>query len=136
MPGTYPFTHRFRVRYSEVDPQSVVFNSRYLEYADLVITEYWRECDVHFSGEEALEFHVVKAVVEFKVPIRADEWIDGKARTGRIDTSSLVTEIALYGLNGDDDLRATIELVNVHVDLASGKSLPIPDGVRERLLGG
>ncbi len=131
----YPFTHRFRVRYSEVDPQSVVFNSRYLEYADLVITEYWRERDIHFSGEEALEFHVVKAVVEFVQPIRADEWVTGKARTARVGKSSLVTEIALYGVNGEDDLRATIELVNVHVDLATGKSLPVPDSVRERLLG-
>ena len=32
-----PFSHRFRVRYSEVDPQAVVFNSRYLEYADVVV---------------------------------------------------------------------------------------------------
>lgn len=130
-----PFTHRFRVRYAEVDPQSVVFNSRYLEYADLIITEYWRSIDIHFSGEQALEFHVVKAVVEFKQPIRADEEIDGKAVTSRIGRSSATTEIGLYGLDGADDLRATIELVHVHVDLDSGKPIPIPDDVRTRFLG-
>jgi len=27
---SFPFVHRFRVRYAEVDPQSVVFNARYL----------------------------------------------------------------------------------------------------------
>lgn len=128
------FTHRFRVRYAEVDPQSVVFNSRYLEYADLIITEYWRSIDLHFSGEQALEFHVVKAVVEFKQPIRADEEIDGTAVTGRIGSSSVTTEIGLHGLDGEDDLRATIELVHVHVDLDSGKPIPIPDDVRERFL--
>ncbi|MGP1353365.1 MAG: acyl-CoA thioesterase [Parasphingopyxis sp.] len=134
MSKTTPFTHRFRVRYAEVDPQSVVFNSRYLEYADLIITEYWRSLDIHFSGEQALEFHVVKAVVEFKQPIRADEEIDGKAVTGRVGSSSVTTEIGLYGLEGADDLRATIELVHVHVDLETGAPIPIPDGARARLL--
>ncbi|MGP1284043.1 MAG: acyl-CoA thioesterase [Parasphingopyxis sp.] len=132
MPG--PFTHRFRVRYAEVDPQSVVFNSRYLEYADLILTEYWRALDLHFSGDDALEFHVVKAVVEYKRPIRADEEIDGTAETLRIGTSSVTTEIALYGLDGEDDLRASIELVHVHVDLENGTPVPIPDHARARLL--
>lgn len=130
-----PFTHRFRVRYSEVDPQSVVFNSRYLEYADLIITEYWRAIGLHFSGDEALEFHAVKAVVEFKQPIRADEEIDGKAFTGRIGNSSVTTGIGLYGLDGEEDLRTKIELVHVHVNLDSGKPMPIPDGARAKLAG-
>ncbi|MEM8696898.1 MAG: thioesterase family protein, partial [Pseudomonadota bacterium] len=91
-----------------------------------------------FSGEDALEFHVVKAVVEFIQPIRADEEIDGTAVTTRIGTSSVTTEIGLYGLKdkarGEDDLRARIELVHVHVDLESGKPVPIPDDARARLL--
>lgn len=129
-----PFTHRFRVRYSEVDPQSVVFNSRYLEYADLVLTEYWRSIGLYFIGEDVLEFHVVKAVVEFKQPIRADEEIDGTAVTTRIGSSSVTIEIRLYGMGGEDDLRAIVELVYVHVDLESGKPVPIPEDAKTRLL--
>ena len=34
-PG-FAFSTRFRVRYAEIDGQKVVFNSRYLEYADAV----------------------------------------------------------------------------------------------------
>ena len=132
MSETYPFTHRFRVRYSEVDPQSVVFNARYLDYADLIVTEHWRALDIHFSGEDAIEFHVVKALVEFRAPIRADEEIDGKARTVRIGNSSVTTEIALYGIDDAPDPRATIELVHVHVDLGDGKPQPIPASVRAR----
>lgn len=129
-----PFTHRFRVRYAEVDPQSVVFNSRYLEYADLMITEYWRSLDLHFSGDDALEFHAVKAVVEYRQPIRLDEEIDGTAATTRIGSSSVTTEIRFYGAGGTDDLRSVVELVHVHVDLDSGKPIPIPDSARERLM--
>jgi acyl-CoA thioester hydrolase len=129
------FRFQFRVRYSEVDPQSVVFNSRYLEYADLIITEYWRAIDLHFSGDDALEFHVVNAEVEYRKPIRADELIEGRARTERIGNSSVTTVIELHGKDANDDLRSHIELVHVHVDLDQGDPLPIPDGARQKLAG-
>ncbi len=132
-----PFTHRFRVRYAEVDLQSVVFNSRYLEYADLLITEHWRDCGVHFAGAEALEFHVVRAEVEFRQPIRVDEWVEGRVWTDRIGTSSVTTQIELHGCHDatPDDLRATITLVHVHVDLASGQPMPVPPQARLALGG-
>lgn len=130
------FSHRFRVRYAEVDQQAVVFNSRYLEYADVVMTEYWRVLGVQFSGEGAVEFHVVRAVVEYKKPIRSDEIIEGRAHTARVGNSSVTTAIELHGgENGADDLRASIEIVHVHVALETGSSERIPDGVRARLRG-
>ena len=127
-----PFTHRFRVRYAEVDPQSVVFNSRYLEYADLLITEPWRARGVHFAGDDSLEFHVVRAEVDFRSPIRVDEWVEGRAWTDRVGTSSVTTRIELHGTDDDaeQDLRASIVLVHVHVDLASGQPMPIPPRAR------
>ena len=36
------FFHPFRVRYSEIDGQGVVFNAHYLTYFDTTITEYFR----------------------------------------------------------------------------------------------
>ena len=137
-----PFTHRFRVRYAEVDLQSVVFNSRYLEYADLLITEHWRTCGVHFAGGAAstmgqLEFHVVRAEVDFRSPIRVDEWVEGLVWTDRIGTSSVTTRIELHGCDAatGEDLRSTIVLVHVHVDLASGQPMPVPPEARRALQG-
>ncbi len=136
-----PFRHVFRVRYAELDPQGVVFNARYLEYADLIVTEYWDARELRLSGEGALEFHVAKAEVNFRKPIRANEFIEGRAWTARIGSSSMTTRIELHGhdeVRGDgapaDDLRAEIELVNVHVDLETGKSMPIPQSARDALL--
>lgn len=133
-----PFRHRFRVRYAEVDPQAVVFNSRYLEYADLLITEHWRAAGVHFSGPDALEFHVVRAEVDFRAPIRVDEWVEGRAWTTRIGSSSVTTRIELHGgeVGDDDDLRAVIVLVHVHVDLATGQPVPVPGPARRALADG
>ena len=38
----FSFFHPLRVRWAEVDPQSIVFNGHYLTYADVAITEYFR----------------------------------------------------------------------------------------------
>lgn len=129
-----PFTHRFRVRYAELDPQGVVFNARYLEYADLIVTEYWQHRNIRMAGEGAIEFHVAHADVTFRKPIRALETIEGRVWTTRFGNSSMTTKIELHGTAADEaDLRAEIVLVNVHVDLATGKPLPIPASVREAL---
>ena len=131
---TEPFRHRFRVRYAETDPQGVVFNSRYLEYADLLVTEYWEHAGLHVAGDAALEFHVAQANVRFVRPIRLREWIEGRAVTTRIGNSSMNQRIALHGEGGEDDLRAEIDLVQVHVDLATGAPQRIPDAVRAMFL--
>lgn len=126
----FAFFHRLRVRWSEVDPQSVVFNARYLDYADIAITEYYREVGFRQAHpDEPLEFHVKKAVVTWTRPVTADELIDVMARTVRTGTTSMTQIIEIHGANdqGIDDLRAEIELVNVHVDLSSHRPMPLPD---------
>lgn len=125
-----PFTYRFRVRYSEIDPQAVVFNSRYLEYADLLVTEFFRERHAHGMPQD-LEFHVRRAEVDFLKPIRSDELIEGRLTVERIGNSSMVMKVELLGTRAENDLRAEISLVQVHVDLASGEPLRIPDSLRE-----
>jgi acyl-CoA thioester hydrolase len=133
----FNFSTRIRVRYAEIDAQAVVFNSRYLEYADVAVTEYWRAAGLHGKGGAwaLLEFHVARALVEYKAPIRYDEEIDLYARTARIGRSSLTTLIEIHGgtKSPDDDLRAMIEIVNVNVDLASGSSCRLPDWIGESL---
>jgi acyl-CoA thioester hydrolase len=133
----FNFSTRIRVRYAEIDAQAVVFNSRYLEYGDVAVTEYWRAVGLHDNGKSwaSLEFHVARALVEYKAPIRYDEEIDLYARTARIGRSSLTTWIEIHGSikSPDDDLRATIEIINVNVDLASGSSCRLPDWIGESL---
>jgi acyl-CoA thioester hydrolase len=130
----FPHTHRIRVRYGEVDPQGVVFNARYLDYADIAVTEYWRALRAagHWS-DAILECHVAKAEVTFRKPILADEEIDVMARTPRFGTTSMTTLVEIHGAGVAEDQRASIELVAVHIDLADHRPRPIPDEVRAAL---
>jgi acyl-CoA thioester hydrolase len=130
----FRFAYRKRVRFAEIDAQAVLFNSRYLEYFDIGITEYWRATGMYeksgVTGENAVEFHVAKAVVEFKAPILLDEEIDICVRCSRIGTSSMTFAFELHGAGGDD-LRATGEEVSVHVAEVRGRPSPVPDWVVE-----
>ena len=130
----YRFAWKKRVRYAEIDAQAVVYNSRYLEYFDLALTEYWREAGLYDRTTVAggLEFHLAKAVVEYKAPIELDEEIMLCARTARIGNSSITVALEIHGLKngaGADDLRATGETVQVHVAEARGRPSPVPDFV-------
>jgi acyl-CoA thioester hydrolase len=124
----YPFHVTKRVRYAEIDAQAVVFNSRYLEYFDLGITEYWRAVGVYdrWPNHSGPEFHVARAEVDYKVPILLDEEIDICVRAERVGRTSMVFLFELHG-KGVDDLRAAGRLVNVHVAEAQGAPSPVPE---------
>jgi acyl-CoA thioester hydrolase len=116
------------VRRSEIDSQSHVYNGRYLDYADIAVTEYLRNLGFLFGpGADTPEFHVVKATIEYKSPIVVDEEIDLSVRTVRIGHTSWTVLIEFSGrVNGD--LRATAEMI--FVTISSGKKLAVPQAIR------
>jgi acyl-CoA thioester hydrolase len=127
----FRFSYPKRVRFAEIDAQAVVFNSRYLEYFDIAITEYWRAVGMYAQGGPGggAEFHVAKAVIEYKAAILLDEMIDLHVRCTRIGSSSMVFGFELHGRahgDGVDDLRATGEEVSVHVAEVRGRPTPVP----------
>lgn len=123
----FRFHYTKRVRYAEIDGQMVVFNSRYLEYFDIGITEYWRATGFYAGPglKDAPEFHVARALVNYRAPIHLDEEIDICVRADRIGSSSMTSLFEIHGA-GREDLRANGELVNVHIGTLGGSPLPIP----------
>ena len=124
----FKFSTRLRVRYSEVDPQHVVFNARYLDYADIGMTEYLRAAKAlpDWPADARPDFHLRKAEVEFIRPILADEEIDVWCRLSASGRTSVTNAIEVHGA-GADDLRAIVTLVAVHVDLDDHRPRPLPD---------
>jgi len=130
----FAFSHRLRVRWSETDAQGVVFNARYLDYADVAITEYWRAVNFREKANgEPMEFHVKKATVTWFAPIKPDELIDVMARTLATGRTSMTQVVEIHGAtdDGSDDLRATVDLVSVHVDLAEHRPMTLPSGIAD-----
>lgn len=128
----FAFNHSFRVRWSETDAQGVVFNARYLDYADIAITEYWRAAKLREkAGNEPMEFHVKKATVTWFAPILPDEMIEVMARTIATGRTSMTQMVEIHGAgdDGSDDLRATVDLVSVFVDLATHRPQTLPEWI-------
>ncbi|WP_326525589.1 acyl-CoA thioesterase [Sphingomonas sp.] len=129
-PG-FAFSTAFRVRYAEIDGQKVVFNSRYLEYADVAATDYWE-----WTGAEATlgtawtetEFHVRRSEIDYLKPFVWGDTVDVSVRIDRIGNSSLIQRFELA--NGAGDLCATIDMVVVNVHLPTGRPMPLADAVR------
>lgn len=128
----FPFAYPFRVRYSEIDGQSIVFNAHYLTFFDTTITEFMRWLGYDYAGEvkkTGLDFHTVKTLVEYKAPIYFDEEIEVAIKAARIGRSSLTFALAIFGKAGDD-LRATGEVVWVFTDQKTRETVPVPDKLR------
>ncbi len=124
----YWFSFPFRVRYAEIDGQSIVFNGVYLTYFDTAITEYMRALDYDYLGQierTGTDFHTVKALVEFKAPIRFDEEIDVFVRAARLGRSSLSFALEIHPKDREE-LRTTGEVVWVNADQAAHTSAPVP----------
>ena len=127
------FFHPFRVRYSEIDGQGVVFNAHYLTYFDTSITEYFRAlgydqyADARATG---IDFHVVKSLIEYKAPALFDWELDVGARVARIGNTSLGFELAIFQ-KGSNEVLVTGEIVWVYTDQKSHRPVPIPQSIRD-----
>ena len=132
------YTHR--VRYNEVDPQSIVFNSRYLEFFDAANIEFFREYGypLDLMADAGLEPVVVEANIRYHSSVRMDQLLHIDVVCSRLGNTSfdLSFEVRIQdpqtgSLSESVVTSATISYVNV--DQVSRKSTPIPPAFRRLL---
>lgn len=134
---SYHFRHRLRVRYAEIDAQAVVYNSHYMVYYDIGITEYLRQFafnQVEHATQTGHDFHLVSAHVDYMRPIRYDVEIDIAVAIPRIGNSSITWSMALLGTE-PTELLSTGEIVWVYTNLAEETAAPVPEDLRTRFTG-
>ncbi|RZI80230.1 MAG: YbgC/FadM family acyl-CoA thioesterase [Rubrivivax sp.] len=129
----FPFQHRLRVRWSEVDAQRVVFNGHYLNYLDTAISDYWRAVGLpypeglaHLGGD----VFVRRNVLEYHAPARLDDWLDIGLRCERIGRSSITV---LWEMRSGGRLLVSGETVYVFIGLSTGRPATVPDSLRLQL---
>ena len=128
-----PFSHSLRVRYGECDAQGVVFNSHYLAYLDVSMTELWRASfDGGYKGMVAtgIDMVVAEARLRFRGAARFDDEltltveIEGLGNTGMHSRHQI--------LRGHEPLIEG-EMRHVFVDLETLAKTTIPDWARAGL---
>jgi acyl-CoA thioester hydrolase len=129
------FRHPLRVRFHECDPQGIVFNANFLAYADIAITELYREAFGSWSevmDAGGIDMVVAEANVRFFAPLHFDEEIDLVATVTNLGTTSITTVIRV---EREAQGVAEVTLRHVVVDLASRAKAPITDALRAGLEG-
>lgn len=130
----YRFTHRLRVRWSECDPQGIVFNPHYMMYADVGFTEYTRAIGVPYPAglvEDGVDNFMIAAQITYRASARFDDELDIAVRTAYFGTTSfrMAFEIRRAGT-----VLAQAEATYVIADLTSRTPRPIPASLRAKVL--
>ena len=131
----FNFHYSFRIRYSEVDAQGIVFNAHYLTFFDTAMTEYLRHINYDYVNEvkeKNEDFHTVKTLVEYKAPIYFDQIIDVCLKVKKIGNSSLTFYIEIHP-EGEDNCLASGEVIWVNSDQDSHKSSPLSDSIKDKI---
>jgi acyl-CoA thioester hydrolase len=131
----FNFYYSFRVRYSEVDAQGIVFNAHYLTYFDTAMTEYLRHIKYDYVKEvkeRNEDFHTVKTLVEYKAPIYFDQIIDVCLKVKKIGTSSLTFYIEVHP-NKEDSMRVSGEVVWVNTNQETHSSAPLSKNIIKKI---
>ncbi|PTW46783.1 acyl-CoA thioester hydrolase [Sphingomonas faeni] len=130
-PG-FAFSTRFRVRYAEIDGQRIVFNSRYLEYADVAVTEFWEWTGIAEALPDVwptTEFNVRRTEIDYLKPFRLGDTVEAFVRIEKLGTTSLTKRFELAHAE-TGELHTVITMVSVHVDLETGRPVTLPDAIR------
>ena len=115
-----PFRFGFRVRYSEVDYQGIVYFAHYATYFDVAIHEFFRALPYDYTAARSTpgtDFNIVRSAVEYRRPLRFDEAFEVEVALGRIGRTSLTFAPAIR-VAREPEPRATGEVVWVHADQA------------------
>jgi acyl-CoA thioester hydrolase len=126
------FSHAFRVRYSECDPQGIVFNANYVAYFDHGFTELWREAFGSYAvmEERGIDMVVAELNVEFQAPARFDELVTLGIGIEDLGTTSMTSRLRLQR---DEELLVEGRMRHVVVDAKSWQKTAIPDWLRQGL---
>lgn len=132
----FRFSHRLKVRYSEIDGQKIVFNAHYLTYLDVAVTEYFQEgleMDVISLAEQGeFDFVVAKTTLEYKGSARLNDWLNIWCRTSKIGNSSMTMEFQIIR-EGESSPLLEAEIIYVSYNPLTQLKQPVPKFVRERI---
>ncbi len=122
------------VEFQHCDPAGIVFYPRYFEMINSVIEEYFRTHigysfkPMHFTDRRGVP--TAKITVEFHAPSFLEDLLTFTLTAVRIGKSSVNFQITSAC---EGAARLTADTTLVQVDMASGKSTPWPDAVRDRM---
>lgn len=120
------------VRWGDLDNYGHVNNTLYFRYFEQARVEWIEQMDLRVAPSEDEGAVIVHADCSFLIPVNYPATVTVKVYAGQAGRSSVMNWYELH-VEGDDRLFATGSAKVVWIDNRTGKSLPLPDRLRERL---
>jgi acyl-CoA thioester hydrolase len=131
MPDTpaAPFIERIAVRWGDMDSMGHVNNAKYFTYCESARMAYFRavRMEEHYSGRFGPA--LAAAQLNFRRQVRYPSTIEVETRVVEVGRSSFKMEYTLIQAE-DGERVADGSGVIVWVDYSTGRSTPLPDGLR------
>ena len=120
-----------KIRYSDCDPQGIVFNGNYARYWDDALTDWFEELGFGGEGLGGVGADVVTAHIEmdFKASASLGEVIETGIGVDSFGNTSMTIDVTTRRLSDDQVVVVGREVI-VFVDPETFRPTPVPDAVR------
>ncbi len=129
-PRKLVFTLRIPIRWGDMDAMGHVNNTVYFRYAEQARIEWMESLGFPASLAHDESPVIVNASCTFLIPLTYPGTVEVRMYAGRAGRSSLPTYFDMRPL-GDDKVFAEGAAKIVWTNPASGKSVPLPDAMRQ-----
>ena len=120
----FPFVHRERVRFNDLDGLAHVNNA--------VFATYLENARIAFLGLRSFESMILARLeLDFRSPVELGEEVEIGVRPSRVGTKSFELE---YELRVGGEVVAQAKSVQVAYDYARREAMPVPEEWREKLV--
>ncbi|MFC0273021.1 acyl-CoA thioesterase [Metabacillus herbersteinensis] len=132
----YRFSHRLKVRYSEIDGQKIVFNAHYLTYLDVAVSEYFQEAlrlDMTTLSENGeFDFVLAKSTLEYKSSAHLNDWLTIWCRMDKIGNTSMTMRFKITRDEVNSPLLLA-KVIYVSFNPHTKSSQPVPLMIRNKV---
>lgn len=126
---TTPFRMELSPRWGDLDAMNHVNNATYLRYLEEARIQWLNSQNTAWFDEDSAPV-LASATVNYRMPIEYPSTIVIELTSQRIGTSSLTVAHRILDA-GNGTLHCDGHVVVVWVDRNSGKSSPLPEGIRK-----
>jgi len=126
-----------KIRYSDCDPQGIVFNGNYARYWDDAATDWLEELGLGGPelGGNGVEVVTARLEIDFKSAARLGEMLETSIQVAKFGTASMDLEVQTVNASSGDMVAAG-KLVWVFVDPEHFRPVPVPSDIKETLESG
>ena len=133
--SNFRFYHPIEVRYGDLDPQGHLNNAKFVTFFEQARIQYFRHLGLFKEGQSFMDIGVILADVHvaYKKPVEWGTPVKVGVRAMKIGNKSITVEQTVVHAE-TEELFAIGEVVMVAYDYHTGKSIPIPQEWREKVV--